>query len=873
MAVLTVNFTGDANAAVTVNYTTVDGTATAGTDYSPTQGSLTWNAGDRSARTIQVPVDAAATGTVFYVALSSVVGAADLGAPTMATVSVGSAGSSGSTSSSGSSSGSTSSSGSSSGSTSSSGSSGGSSSGSGGSSLVVATASSNATAPQIFNASTGAQPGDVINLQGVNFISASQVWIATGGAPTQLTVVNSYGTTQLSAQLPSTLSGGLIAWVTNGNGTSNAVGLNAAGPLHLDALTLVPGGAFRILGRNLLMSGFTPAVTVSGQTASVNLSASNANMLVVTAPASLTPTSSALITVDNGNGTGPQALDNASHIAIVTGSGDPVSLGVGWGATFSFTGNVISVNTPCNGTADDTANIQTAINSASHAGGGVVLLPASTSCRLNGTLTMAPNVILKGQSQSATVLSYYGNLPIYVPSGTDSIGLQDFTLSNSGSVATGIAWNNATRSFLLRMTFNQGSTQQWYFLNNTNMAVENTTWVQTASQSGQGPFAWDGTAGLVFSGNVMTKVDGAGEFLQMHDSLFINNHFTRNAVNQNESPVIMTHAISIDMGYRLSLIGNVFDVINGPITNVNRNDGETILTEGEEGATDTLGTVTSATATSFTDTGNTINVNPYGSGIPADFGVAIVSGTGAGQTREITAYSGNTATIDRPWQVIPDTTSHYAAFVWGLEKSLIIGNTLSQNPRGIWLYQTSVRNVDILNNTITNGGGIYLKAFQQLSAKRFDSQYNVRVAGNTVSNSDGIWMSYADVLFTSEDSAPFGTGFTGIELRDNTLSANTPNVTTIMEDSIHHEGFANILSAEGPGGTSGGTLSSTTPEILGTILQSSGCMNCNFAFFIGSGDYGTDLIDDLPGSSSANFMTNQQLLGSSWPAAVNTLIQ
>jgi hypothetical protein len=54
------------------------------------------------------------------------------------------------------------------------------------------------------------------------------VWLATSAAPSQLTLVNSSTSSQLSAQLPSSVSGGLVVWITNGNGTSNAVGLNSA---------------------------------------------------------------------------------------------------------------------------------------------------------------------------------------------------------------------------------------------------------------------------------------------------------------------------------------------------------------------------------------------------------------------------------------------------------------------------------------------------------------------------------------------------------------------------------------------------------------------------------------------------------------------
>src|SRR5258706_2959024 len=277
----------------------------------------------------------------------------------------------------------------------------------GGTAPAVPTPSSDPAAPKIFNASSSAQPGDVISLQGVNIDSTSQAWLAgaTLSAATQLTVVNRVGQTWMAAQLPNSWSGALVLWISNSHGASRAVTLNGAIPTHLDALQLVPGGAFRVIGRNLLAPGFNPSVTVDGQPATINLSASNENTLVVTAPTSLNPTSASVIMVDNGNGTGAAQLDR--KITVVSGSGDPLALGVGWGAGFKFAGNVIKVNTPCNGAQDDTGAIQAAISSASGSG-GVVQLPAGT-CRLTNTLGMKSNVVLRGAGKDITILKYSAN--------------------------------------------------------------------------------------------------------------------------------------------------------------------------------------------------------------------------------------------------------------------------------------------------------------------------------------------------------------------------------------------------------------------------------------------------------------------------------
>ena len=733
---------------------------------------------------------------------------------------------------------------------------------------VIPSPSSNAGAPRIFNASSSVNAGDVFTIQGTNFDSTTQVYEVGSGAANSLTIINRVGTTQLTVEAPASISGGMSLYVLNSQGASNSVELNGAIPLHLDTLQLVPGGAFRILGRNLYVSGYTPTVTVNGQLATLNLSASSANMLVATAPTSISPTSSAVITVDNGNGTGPAQLDRP--ISVVSGSGDPFGLGVGWGGEFAFSSHTISVNTPCNGSQDDSSNIQNAINSASAQGGGVVILPAG-NCMLANSLGMASNVVLQGAGKDVTFLYYYSNYPIWAQ-GLALVGLTDFTLVNANSTVEGLHWQFNTGSFFQNIKINTGLSHQLYLAGNVNMIVTQTDFIQGGSVGGQNPYLFTGSSGLVFSNNTTTWVDGSPTFSAVHDALFLNNQFYRSAVNQNESPVIVTHCFVAGFSYRISILSNSFSVINGPVTNIDRNDGETILAEGNP-ITGSIGTVDSATSTTITDPNNSLNLNPlyaaYGiSGIPGNYGIAIVNGTGAGQTREIVGYSGSTMTADHAWDVVPDSTSQYATFVWGLEKSLIIGNTLTGNPRGVWLYQIGVREVDIADNTITNGGGIYLKPWQSEGENQFAPIYNVRILNNSISNSTEIWMSYVDLIFNNVDNLPpYGIAALGIEIRGNSLTANVPNVTSSTEDMIGQEGFLAMMRNN----YNSGQLNST--PVLGTIFQADQCNNCNTAFTLGTGDYGTTLINTQPTVGSSNFLADWQTLGSSNPASVGSVLQ
>ena len=233
-------------------------------------------------------------------------------------------------------------------------------------------ASSDPLAPKIFHAPVEAIGGDIIPIQGTGLATANAFYTTPSGSSNALTVVNPVGDTWLAVQLPASLPSPLSIYLQNGHGASAQVPLNAAVPKHLDATRLVPGGAFRILGINLLLPGATPSVTVGGLPATVNVSASSSNMLVVAAPTGLAPTAGAVVAVNNGGGLGPVPLPQP--VEVDAGSGDLLGLGVGWGAAFTFANATVVAHPACDGKTDDTAAIESAIASASK-------VEAPSSCR------------------------------------------------------------------------------------------------------------------------------------------------------------------------------------------------------------------------------------------------------------------------------------------------------------------------------------------------------------------------------------------------------------------------------------------------------------------------------------------------------------
>jgi len=683
--------------------------------------------------------------------------------------------------------------------------------------------------PVVFNATRSARPGDLVSLQGENFGEAPEVWLGESRLP----IVNSVGTGWLAVRIPKDARGALSVRIRNGDSSSAPVPLNQAWPLHLDALQIVPCGAFRIFGRNLRLPGSTPVVTVDGKAAVVDVGKSDEHLLQVTAPDGLQAGLRAAIRVDNGNGSGAAELDRT--IEIVTGvTGDPFGLGVGWTAAYApLDVRVFKPGAAADGQKDDAERIQRAIDQASAAGGGIVELPEGT-WRITTPLTLKSRVVLEGAGKDKTILRYEkSNYPIWA-SGFDLIGLRNLTLSHAGTVEGPLIKAN-TRVCLQNVRFDLQVSQQLYLSENRNIVVVGCDFIQKDTVRGQGPYTFSDSAGLVFTDNTTDWKHGAPSFQESHDAYIARNTWSRDAGVQN-TPIVTTHSCVLDFCHRVAVIGNTLKVVNGTLTNRDRNDGETLLTEGGGGhRTENLGAVTSASATTLTDTGNLLNVFPFKPGeIPENYGVAIVDGRGAGQTRRLIVYKDRTMTVDRPWDVVPDASSRYASFVWGLEKALLKGNTLIGNPRGIWLYQTALREVDVVGNTLREGGGIYLRMWQSVGEKQFTPHVNIRIAGNTISNTQGAWASHIGLVYVMKEPRPFGIGQIGIEVRENTLTANAKNLYLNAEDHANLEGYYMQLRAE----TKGKYEAPTLPCFLGAIFERNLATNCDVGYRYGTGAAG-----------------------------------
>jgi hypothetical protein len=371
---------------------------------------------------------------------------------------------------------------------------------------------------------------------------------------------------------------------------------------------------------------------------------------------------------------------------------------------------------------------------------------------------------------------------------------------------------------------------------------------------------------LVFTGNRVSFLNNIGTNLDRVRWAFVQgNSWTRDASQQSDPGVV--HTLTLNFAERIALIGNNFTTTNGPVDQT-KNDSETILSEGGGGVrTEGLGFASDSTATTLRDATATLNPNVLVNGVlPANYGIAIVAGKGAGQARRVTAYSAGTFTVDKAWDVQPDGTSRYATAVWGLQMAVIKGNTMAQAPRGIWLYGTAVRDVDIVDNAMTENGGILLRLYQNAATCTFQPALNLRIEANNIRNTQRLYGSYLSANFANMDGKAVGTATYGLEVRRNTLVANAINMAPVDIPEVAVEGYVNNMQVYT------GSYDPTFAALLGTVFQGNSCTNCPFAFRLSTGAVGT-VIDTSVLANSPLLWFNEQARGTGSVKALFTKVQ
>jgi hypothetical protein len=85
------------------------------------------------------------------------------------------------------------------------------------------------------------------------------------------------------------------------------------------------------------------------------------------------------------------------------------------------------------------------------------------------------------------------------------------------------------------------------------------------------------------------------------------------------------------------------------------------------------------------------------------------------------------------------------------------------------------------------------------------------------------------------DLDDWGVASTGVEIRNNQLVANRPNLIQAQEESGAAEGFVVRMHAEGPSQA----MARYQTRLLGTVLQDNGCSGCAVGVLVREGAQAT----------------------------------
>lgn len=612
-------------------------------------------------------------------------------------------------------------------------------------------------APRIADYNECVKPDESFTLAGANFTTRSgadagtdtTVWVwartsSSAGTLRQAKVWKVSATT-IVATIPSDLPFGMyMVWVENSVGASAPICLNRTTAKWIGPIDnkIYPGGTKRVFGRNLTYGhGVTRAGSSDPVTSYVYIQPSTGGAFIPcptstpvpsTAP-NLSEPYSVMFTVPSGTANGSYKLYVHNGQGGDYGWSDGLDLVV-QNQWVRGTGQIIITS---NG-IDDTAQIQSAINTVSgYTNGGVVQLGAGNYI-LKSPISIATNVELKGAGMNSTTL-----LLEALPNGTEGVPapnnptLQAASITVSGSRA-------ALTDLTVHLVRGYGLPTNQFYCTTTYAGVV-VSGVRIDSDQGEDTWKnemcqiWGG-GGTEFSGCELHRDVVAQWACWIHDS----------TLNGDVGPWYMAESCCELFGENNILENNHAETVNWPIVNgspnyfwqwqdpsdptsalfyrvwakrlaicycnssyvahnttkdvaVDDNRGEMILFHGH--GADWCGQVlsnsglTMTVRTDGTVFGNTYTIsNSYGGPFTAGQPVAdtwewwatyngtrhliILSGTGAGQVRNIASITApNKFTVDRPWTVQPDSTS-VALFSDCWSENIVYGNNLDAFPVG-----------------------------------------------------------------------------------------------------------------------------------------------------------------------------------------------
>jgi hypothetical protein len=625
----------------------------------------------------------------------------------------------------------------------------------------------------------------------------------------------------------------------------------------------------------------------------VDLAASDAYELRLSAPAGLLPGTRYELLVSNGAGGAAGETSAEQSVLAIAAGADYFRLDVPWAAKFDFYHNVYNVKTDArlrqkavgDGVSNDQPALQAAINQAAAAGGGVVYVPAGTYklvyTSVSG-LEIPSRVVVQGAGPELTQLRYgYGaatgfGYAVGFLGNAQRVGVADLSLENVNEQGR---WEHNLCAY--------PGTLRDAFLSNVHLRFsgEALTLLQPSERvllqgcrliSRHNPLASLQQGPLVVESAryftlrncyLLHEVWQTGFNDNCQNLLVEGNTFVRDAaiLYSAHKPTIETRTLSINFAQDVALLRNRFETIHGPAPD--NNDGETLLNEGggPHRKDAYYGRVSGAGASSLQD------ASASWGALTSQAVVVLIAGKGQGQWRRITASTGQSLTLERGWDVVPDASTRYSITDWSARNWLVKENTLVNNRAGLEFWSCSTLDVAVVGNRLTNNDGILLRPGQTLiqGAQVFNMVYNTQLVENWVENVEAAANTgapaYIGLLpYQYGVSQSVGTAAIGVEVRRNTLLARpsyTPSYAN--NNQLGQEGYYNYFLVQYIGAMS------EIPVTLGTIFQHNTARNTANAFYLSSGAHNT-LLCATTLANVGNLVQDKTLLNAT-KASVNTV--
>ena len=593
-------------------------------------------------------------------------------------------------------------------------------------------------------------------------------------------------------------------YVTNSYGTSYAVPLNAARPQWVSTDAVTNGEEFRVIGKNMSSSSFGANTKSGVSLVSADGEAYDIPIRSVT-PYSIdcvlddVPSGEYIVYVTN-DGYIWNEVEDGRLLTVMEDVYDPYEIGAALAHNFDFE-NVIDLSkapyymTP---NKDITNMLQSAIDSVSLAGGGVLYIPEGEY--YIGTVTLKEGVVLAGDGMDKTVLKRVTNsTDNLLKGGTESscTGVVDIGFVVDENVILPDVMLAMGRGFTKTITSQRtvGNTFFKRVMLKTKMSKDLETDARGIGliMGGKSHFLledcyFEGYYATITSSyvheyvtirnntikTVIGNVTTLGEYATIENNLIERNLGVTEESTNTQGIFMRGHSFVADN--RMYNLGN---------ENTESNDGEVICTEPYMGGLKLDGKVVSATK-------DTVVVNvtterpdwKLDDVYYADSYLCITEGRGMGQYSRIKSFDETTSTIvlEDGFKVLPDTSSTFIVTVL-CENATIYNNYCDKSEKGIWLYGDNIDCV-VANNTGVNTEGIYIRSIYldryTESTDKYDNRrqigYFMNVEGNTFtggSKSSGI--CGIGVSTQVEATDPTMTYIYGVNMKNNTITKNVPD--------------------------------------------------------------------------------------------------